>query len=359
MDLEKKEAFGRRFTDILNHGALNLAMALGYQTGLFDVMHRAGTAMTCEEIADTAELSTRYVREWLGIMCTGRIVELLSHDNGEETYLLPREHGAYLARSGSDSLSVYTREIPLLTQIAMDEVAKDFSRGQGLPFEAYPRFQDFMADLSQQKLEQTLVQQFIPCVGEGALVSRLETGIRVCDLGCGQGVAVDILARAFPKSEFIGMDTHEAAIQEARERSRDLGNARFLVQDAAAVKDDSGFSGRFDYVFAFDAIHDQTRPLAALEGVRHMLAPGGWFSMIDIDAHTRIQGNMDHPMGPFLYTVSLMHCMPVGLHDNGPGLGMMWGRQKALEMLAQAGFTDPVAQDMDHDPFNVHYFCCE
>lgn len=40
---------------------------------------------------------------------------------------------------------------------------------------------------------------------------------------------------------------------------------------------------------------------------------------------------MTHSMGAFLYTVSLMHCMPVGLVDGGAGLGMMWGREKGCE----------------------------
>jgi len=50
-----------------------------------------------------------------------------------------------------------------------------------------------------------------------------------------------------------------------------------------------------------------------------MLVPGGIFSMIDIKAGSNQVDNLDHPLGPFLYTVSLMHCMPVGLNDNGTG----------------------------------------
>jgi len=62
-------------------------------------------------------------------------------------------------------------------------------------------------------------------------------------------------------------------------------------------------------------------------------------------------------MGPFLYTVSLMHCMPVGLVDGGHGLGMMWGREKAVELLKAAGFKNVQAQEIPEDPFNLHYFC--
>ena len=88
-----------------------------------------------------------------------------------------------------------------------------------------------------------------------------------------------------------------------------------------------------------------------------MLRAGGLFSMIDIKAATNIKDNSDHPMGPFLYTVSLMHCMPIGLNDNGSGLGMMWGKQQALYLLKQAGFSKIRAEDIPNDPFNLHFLC--
>jgi len=50
-----------------------------------------------------------------------------------------------------------------------------------------------------------------------------------------------------------------------------------------------------------------------------------------------------------------MHCMPVGLVDGGPGLGMMWGREKAVEMLKKAGFKQVQVLEIPEDPFNLHY----
>ena len=84
---------------------------------------------------------------------------------------------------------------------------------------------------------------------------------------------------------------------------------------------------------------------------------GALFSMVDIEAASNVAHNLDHPMGPFLYTVSLMHCMPVGLVDGGTGLGMMWGREKAIEMLQKAGFEQIQVLDIPEDPFNLHYLC--
>jgi len=110
-------------------------------------------------------------------------------------------------------------------------------------------------------------------------------------------------------------------------------------------------------VTAFDSIHDQTRPLDALINVHAILKQGGLFSMVDIAASSYLSDNRDHPMGPFLYTVSLMHCMPVGLVDGGAGLGMMWGRQGAVKMLNEAGFRMVQVLDIPDDPFNLHFLC--
>ena len=90
----------------------------------------------------------------------------------------------------------------------------------------------------------------------------------------------------------------------------------------------------------------------------HILTPDGRFSMVDIAANSNLADNLTHPMGPFLYTVSLMHCMPVGLVGGGTGLGMMWGREKAVEMLKDARFHFfCVVQVLEMtNPFNLHFF---
>ena len=363
MEQDRQAAFSKRLTDILNHGALNLALAVGYQLKIFDVMADLARPVTSRDLARAAGLHERYVREWLGIMCTGQIIEVHfpepSGDNDREwEYYLPSAHAALLTRNaGSGNMGVYTQEIPLLTQIALARVLEDFSTGAGIEFSAYPRFQAFMSQLSHAKHRQVLIPHFLPQVDDGRVMARMEKGIQVCDVGCGQGIALHLMAQHFPASTFVGIDNDASAIEEARQTTADLGlrNLTFQEKDAAAIESDSNLSEQFDYITAFDAIHDQSHPLAVLRGIRHMLAPGGLFSMIDIDAASHPAGNLDHPMGPFLYTVSLMHCMPVGLSNQGMGLGMMWGRDGAVSLLEQAGFSDVQVLEMSHDPFNVHY----
>ena len=352
--------FSSRMTEILNHGALNLALAIGYKHRIFDVLEEFSRAVTVSEIASASGLNARYLKEWLGVVVSGEIIELSQNQHGEETFLLPPKHAAFLTRrAGSNNLGVYTQEIPLLTACALEAVEKGFQTGEGVPFSCYPDFQSFMAELSDAKHRKVLLDEFLPSVDKGSLLPRLRDGIQVCDLGCGHGVALNLMAEAFPHSQFSGIDNHEEAIVEARAEAGklQLSNVSYHILNAAEISGKEEFFEAFEYICAFDSIHDQSRPLGALQSVRYMLAPGGIFSMIDIKATSKLADNLDHPMAPFLYTVSLMHCMPVGLNDNGAGLGMMWGREQAEVLLRKAGFEHVEVVEMERDPFNLHYLC--
>ena len=354
------DGFAQKLTDILNYGALNLAMGMGYRLGLFEVMDELSEPAAALDIAERAGLHVRYVREWLGIMVCGGVVVLSQDDDGLERFELPREHADLITRrAGSDNLGVYTQEIPLLTRIAMDEVLSGFRTGQGVGYDRYPRFQEFMGQLADAKHREVLVDTFLPSVQDGFLVHRMKEGLRVCDLGCAEGVALMLMAEAFPRSKFVGIDIAREALERARSdaRARNLTNVTFIERDAATLSTAAELTASFDYVTAFDAIHDQTQPLAALQGVHAILKPGGIFSMVDIAASSHLKDNRDHPMGPFLYTVSLMHCLPVGLVDGGTGLGMMWGQEKAIAMMEEAGFAEVDVQAIPHDPFNLHFYC--
>ena len=360
LDEAKKDKFSEKMTDVLNFGALNLALAIGYRLMIFDRLAGLEKAVTVEEAAGAVGLDQRYLREWLGIMISGGVIEAEAGEDGQIRYFLPPEHAAFLTRDSGDlNLGVYTQEIPLLTTCSLEGVIKGFETGQGVPFECYPMFQSFMTELSEQKQQKTLVDVFLPHVDGGAVLDKLNQGIDVLDLGCGEGLAVVILAQAFPQSRFTGVDFYGPAVAKAVQRAEAAGlkNATFLEADAAAFHSDPNWADRFDYVIAFDAIHDQTRPMEALKSVRHVLKPGGVFSMVDIAASSNQLENVGHPLAPFLYTVSLMHCMPVGLTDNGAGLGMMWGRETAARMLKEAGFPSVEVVEMPEDPFNLHFLC--
>ena len=108
-------------------------------------------------------------------------------------------------------------------------------------------------------------------------------------------------------------------------------------------------------VTAFDAIHDQVQPASVLQEIAKALHPDGTFLMQDIAASSQVHKNVDHPVGPLLYTLSCMHCMTVSLAENGAGLGTMWGEELARSMLHEAGFTKIEVEKLPHDFLNIYY----
>ena len=91
----------------------------------------------------------------------------------------------------------------------------------------------------------------------------------------------------------------------------------------------------FDFVTTFDAIHDQGKPLNVLKGIQRTLKADGVYLMQDIRGTSYVYDDRGHPLGPFLYAISTMHCMSVSLGLGGDGLGTCWGRDLATSMLAQ------------------------
>ena len=346
-DEARSEAFAGRMVDVLNGAAIALMTSIGHQVGLFDAM--AGlTPTTSAGIAATAGLDERYVREWLGAMVTGGVVE---HDPADQTYALPPEHAAWLTRAaGTDNLAVQAQFVPLLAQVE-DPIVECFRNGGGVPYAAFPRFQRLMAEDSGAVHDAGLVDAILPLVP--GLPERLVAGIEVADVGCGSGHAVNLMARAFPNSRFVGYDFSEEGVQVGHDEAERLGlaNAQFEARDVT----DLGIRQRFDLVTAFDVIHDQAQPARVLAGIAEALRPDGVFLMVDIGASSHVHENLEFPLAPFMYTVSCMHCMTVSLALGGAGLGAMWGEQTAHAMLAEAGFDRVEVKRIEDDLFNNYY----
>jgi 2-polyprenyl-3-methyl-5-hydroxy-6-metoxy-1,4-benzoquinol methylase len=346
-DQAKAEAFAEQMMKVLNGGAMSLMTSIGHRTGLFDAMVGL-PPNTSEQLASAANLNERYVREWLAAMVVGRIVE---YDPEDGTYYLPQEHAAFLTRAASpDNIAVTAQLIPLMGSVE-DGIVESFKIGGGLPYSAFPRFHEVMAEDSGQTVVAALTDHILPLVP--GLTERLKNGIEVLDVGCGSGRALNLMARKFPNSRFTGYDFSEEAIARARAEAEEHGmsNVRFEVKDVAILDE----KARYDLITTFDAVHDQAKPAAVLKGIAGALKDGGVYLMQDIAGSSHVHKNMDHPIGPLLYTVSTMHCMTVSLAQDGEGLGTMWGEEKAKEMLEEAGFKEVEVKQLPHDIFNNYF----
>lgn len=350
IDTQKTENFAEKLLGTLNQGALSIMVSIGHRTGLFDVMSELPPS-TSTEIAQAAGLSERYVREWLGAMLTGFVVE---YNPDTKKYHLPQEHASFLTRkAAANNIGVFAQYIPLLGTVE-DKVIDCFKNGGGVSYSEYERFQDVMSEDSNQSVVSSLLEVILPAIP--GIVDRLEEGIEVVDLGCGRGNAINLMAKTFPKSNFLGYDLSEEAIDYAKAMTEKqaLKNVSFEVRDLTDYNI-TAQQNKFDFVTTFDAVHDQARPDNLLKGIYKSLKENGVYLMQDISASSEQHKNVDHPIGTLLYTISTMHCMTVSLAQGGMGLGTMWGREKALEMLREVGFTKVEIKNFEHDIQNDYY----
>jgi SAM-dependent methyltransferase len=190
-----------------------------------------------------------------------------------------------------------------------------------------------------------------------ATASALNSGVNFR-----RGLALLLLIR----TPFQGSHTHgsvsvkagqlhiaDDALAAGRAEARAVGvtNVRFEQRDVAELVTDEPV----DVVVVFDAIHDQVAPATVLRRMHDALTSGGQLFMVDINAASDIADNLEHPLAPFLYATSVLHCMTISLAHDGAGLGTVWGRQLARQMLTDAGFSDIVDRDAPSDPFNAIY----
>ena len=345
-DEARAEAFAGRLFEVFSAGLTTCMVDLSARTGLFDALLEGPS--TSAGLAARAGLVERYVQECLGALVTAGIVDF---DAASDLYSLPAEHAVSLTGRGSGNLAPMSRMVTLLGQYVGD-VARAFRQGGGVPYEAFrPEFTDVMDAVSRGLFDEQLVRGILPSAGD--VEQRLRAGIRVADVGCGTGHSTNVLARAFPRSTFIGYDLNDEAIDRARAEAaaEDLGNVAFEVVDVAQLQHD----GDLGAVFAFDAIHDQVDPVGTLAGVHRALTSGGVFLMLDIKASSRLEDNVGNPFAPMIYAFSTLHCLTVSLAHGGAGLGAAWGEELARGMLADAGFVDVTVSEVPDDPLDVLY----
>jgi SAM-dependent methyltransferase len=344
VDEQAAEEFAGRLLQLYTGATLTYVIEIGRRTGLLDAA-AAGPA-TSHELAARAGLAERYVREWLGAMATGGIVE---YETATGRYWLPREHAACLTGGGVDDLAPLAYFTVVLAK-HVPAVSEAFRSGGGVAYSAYlPELHDVMEALWGPIYDALLVDQIVPLAP--GLAQKLAAGARAADVACGTGRALIALATAYPASTFIGFDLDSTAIERARTHAAELNltNLSFQSRDAATLT----VTEPFDAVFVFNAIHDQAAPAAVLQRIHDALTPGGTFLMDEPRLSSDLGDNLADPMAPFIYAVSTLHCLTVSLAVDGAGLGTAFGERTARQLLADAGFGEIAVHDAPGDPGNA------
>jgi 2-polyprenyl-3-methyl-5-hydroxy-6-metoxy-1,4-benzoquinol methylase len=337
-----------RLNQFLGHAVGDLGAAIsatlmlvGDQLGLYKAL--ASQSLTSAELADRTHTNERYVREWLGNQTAGGYVE---YDPDSETYSLSEEQAACLADPGGPVDLPGAYEIVEAAFHALDRTKENFRTGQGMEwgehhaclFHGTERF--FRAGYNAN-----LLTNWLPALH--GVVEKLERGGKVADVGCGHGASTTLMAKAFPRSMFVGYDYHSPSIETARQRAAESGvdNVQFEVADATGYAE-----GEFDLIAFFDCLHDMADPVGAARHALQALKPDGHCLLVEPFAGDRLQDNIN-PVGRVYYGASSQICVPVSLARKGPALGAQAGEARLRKVMTEAGFRS--FRRATETPFNL------
>lgn len=319
-----------------------ILISIGDELGLYKALAKG--PLTPAQLATNTGTNERYIREWLANQAAGGYVD---YDGTSGKYSLNDEQSLCLAdpHGPVDLPGAYliVQDLFHIKQRAVE----NFRSGQGMEWgEHHPCLFHGTERFFRAGYNANLLTAWLPALD--GVVSKLTSGGRALDVGCGHGASTVLMAQAFPKSQFVGVDYHAASIDTARARASAAGlrNARFEVADATSYQDRD-----FDFVAFFDCLHDMADPAGAARHACQALKPDGNCMIVEPFAGDRVEDNLN-PVGRVYYGASSLVCVPVSLARKGPALGAQAGERRLREVVVEkGGFTR--FRRATETPFNI------
>jgi SAM-dependent methyltransferase len=310
--------------------AANAALVLtGDKLGLFRALAKDGP-LTSAGLAAKTGTHERYIREWLAAQAASGFV---TYEAAVEGFSLSPEQAAVFA--DEESLFNMTGGFYSLSAVFTDEpkLTEAFKTGKGVGWSEHSNCLFCGVDrFFRPGYKAHLLAEWLPALD--GVVEKLERGAKVADVGCGHGSSTLIMAKAFPNSQFVGIDFHGASIAHAREHVGDLDNVHF---ETARAQDYP--SSGYDLVTMFDALHDMGDPVGATAHIRKTLKRDGTLMLVEPRAGDSLADNLN-PVGRVFYAFSASVCVPSGLgQEVGEVLGGQAGDKRIGEVVHKGGFT--------------------
>jgi 2-polyprenyl-3-methyl-5-hydroxy-6-metoxy-1,4-benzoquinol methylase len=345
LDQDKLNAFvGKMLGDL--GGAFSVpTVRIGLRLGLFNALHVGGPA-TSDELAKRAGgLTERYVREWALAQAASGFV---NYDAMSRKFSLSPEQAMVFAEKDSPVYLAGAFEIVAAMIEGEQKVEHSFRTGAGV------RWGDSAGCLFcatgaffRPGYVNNIAQNWLPALD--GIEAKLKSGAKVADVGCGIGFSTLLMAKAFPKSQFVGYDFHAPSVEEANQHAVTHGLGDRVSFKEASAKDikESGF----DLVTCFDCLHDMGDPRGCAAHMRRILKTDGTWMIVEPIAGNRPEDNMN-PVGRLYYNASTMICVPTSLDQEvGEGLGAQAGEIKLTEVIRDGGFTQ--VRSAFAGPFNM------
>ena len=325
------------------HAAL---VRIGDKLGLYKGL-AAGGPQTSAELAKRTGTSERYVREWLLCQAAGGYV---TYDPASSKFHLSDEQAFALADENSPAFLPGAFQVALASVKAEEQIAERFKTGKGMGWhEHHPELFVGTERFFRPGYAANLLSGWIPAL-EG-VDAKLKSGGRVADVGCGLGASTILMAKAYPKSEFIGFDYHQGSIDSAKQRAKEAGVADRIKFEMAMAKDFPG--NEYDFVTFFDCLHDMGDPAGAASHVHKALKKDGTWMIVEPFAGDKPEENFN-PIGRAFYGASTLLCTPASLSQEvGLALGAQAGEKRMRDVVTSGGFTR--FRRATQTPFNLIY----
>lgn len=306
-------------------------VVLGDRLGLYRALATGG-AQNPAELAKATGTGERYVQEWLNANAASGYVDYLPRSG---RYRMTAEQAALLADESSPAFLVGGFETALAAVRITDRLEQAFRTGEGIAWsEHHHALFHGVERFYRSGYLAHLVHDWIPALD--GVQGRLEEGAFVADIGCGLGAATILLAQAFPRSLFVGYDTHAGSLEIARERARCAGVADRVCFEVAGAAD---YPARnLDLVTTFDALHDLGDPISASAHVLASLKPDGLWMIVEPAAADQTEENL-HPIGRAFYAGSTLMCVPCALQQGKVALGAQAGEARLRTVVTAGGFS--------------------
>ena len=332
IDSEKLNEFlGRALVDFgaTFHAAL---VRIGDKLGLYKGL-AAGGPQTSAELAKRTGTTERYIREWLSAQAAGGYV---SYDPILGKFYLTEEQAFAMADETSPAFMPGAFQVALAAIKAEEQLAERFKSGAGFGWHEH-HHELFVGTerFFRPGYAANLIAAWIPAL-EG-VDEKLKKGGRVADVGCGLGASTVLMAKHYPKSEFVGFDYHDKSIEAAKQRAKDAGVSDRIRFEVAKAKDYPGKD--YDFVTFFDCLHDMGDPAGASAHVRSTLKSDGSWMIVEPFAGDKLEDNLN-PIGRAFYGASTLLCTPASLSQEvGLALGAQAGEKRLREVVKSGGFS--------------------
>ena len=349
IDIERTKKTAEHVFDVLGGALVSGMIYLGDRLGLYQALNGAG-AITSEELARKTGLHERWIREWL----YGHAAASLIDYKGEERFELSPENALVLADENSPFF-LAGGFCALPQQMAvLNLLPKSFKSGMGLTYDQLgPEVNRGVERLLAPWFRTQLVPTALPKLD--GVVGKLQSGSKVADVGCGAGVALIEMAKAYPRSDFHGYDIAKIPLARASENAKQAGIKNITFHDASV--DPLPGDASHDFITTFDCLHDMTRPDLVMQAIRKAIKPDGTWLIADVHGEPTFEQNLkENPLAPVMYGFSVLCCMSSALSEpGGLGLGTLgFPEPVARKMTAEAGFTRFTTRDFEN-PINAYY----